>query len=334
MVNMSKQEIKKGEIVIYRSPQGPEIQVKLEKDTVWLNAHLIARLFDVGRPAIVKHINNIYKTKELDKKSTCSILEQVAADGKTRRMNLYNLDMIISVGYRVNSRRATQFRIWATKTLKDHLVKGYTINEKRLLQARNQLQELRGTISFLQEKSKHELLTGQEQEILNLLANYSKTLTLLEQYDKEKLTLIKKTKGKFVLEYKDARRVVQEIKKELIAKKEAGDLFGQESGEKFKAILGNIYQTFGKKELYPSLEEKAAHLLYFIIKDHPFVDGNKRIASFLFIYFLDKSDFLYRKNGEKKINDNALTALALLIAVTDPKEKDKLIKIITNLLVI
>ena len=334
MVNMSKQEIKKGEIVIYRSPQGPEIQVKLEKDTVWLNAHLIARLFDVGRPAIVKHINNIYKTKELDKKSTCSILEQVAADGKTRRMNLYNLDMIISVGYRVNSRRATQFRIWATKTLKDHLVKGYTINEKRLLQARNQLQELRGTISFLQEKSKHELLTGQEQEILNLLANYSKTLTLLEQYDKEKLTLIKKTKGKFVLEYKDARRVVQEIKKELITKKEAGDLFGQESGEKFKAILGNIYQTFGKKELYPSLEEKAAHLLYFIIKDHPFVDGNKRIASFLFIYFLDKSDFLYRKNGEKKINDNALTALALLIAVTDPKEKDKLIKIITNLLVI
>jgi len=334
VVNMSKQEIKKGEIVIYRSPQGPEIQVKLEKDTVWLNAHLIARLFDVGRPAIVKHINNIYKTKELDKKSTCSILEQVAADGKTRRMNLYNLDMIISVGYRVNSRRATQFRIWATKTLKDHLVKGYTINEKRLLQARNQLQELRGTISFLQEKSKHELLTGQEQEILNLLANYSKTLTLLEQYDKEKLTLIKKTKGKFVLEYKDARRVVQEIKKELITKKEAGDLFGQESGEKFKAILGNIYQTFGKKELYPSLEEKAAHLLYFIIKDHPFVDGNKRIASFLFIYFLDKSDFLYRKNGEKKINDNALTALALLIAVTDPKEKDKLIKIITNLLVI
>ena len=334
MVNMSKQEIKKGEIVIYRSPQGPEIQVKLEKDTVWLNAHLIARLFDVGRPAIVKHINNIYKTKELDKKSTCSILEQVAADGKTRRMNLYNLDMIISVGYRVNSRRATQFRIWATKTLKDHLVKGYTINEKRLLQARNQLQELRGTISFLQEKSKHELLTGQEQEILNLLANYSKTLTLLEQYDKEKLTLIKKTKGKFVLEYKDARRVVQEIKKELSTKKEAGDLFGQESGEKFKAILGNIYQTFGKKELYPSLEEKAAHLLYFIIKDHPFVDGNKRIASFLFIYFLDKSDFLYRKNGEKKINDNALTALALLIAVTDPKEKDKLIKIITNLLVI
>jgi len=154
-VSMKQDEFKKGEIVIYKSPTGPEIQVKLEKDTVWLDAHLIAQLFDVNRPAIVKHINNIYKTGELDKKSTCSILEQVAADGKIRKMNLYNLDMIICVGYRVNSQRATQFRIWATKTLKEHLVNGYTINEKRLLLAKNQLQELQGTISFLQEKAKH-----------------------------------------------------------------------------------------------------------------------------------------------------------------------------------
>ncbi len=169
---MKQKEIKKGEIVIYQSPFGPEIQVKLENDTVWLDAHLMAQLFDINRPAIVKHINNIYKSGELDKKSTCSILEQVAADGKIRKMNLYNLDMIISVGYRVNSKRATQFRIWATKTLKEHLVKGYTINEKRLLQTKNQLQELQSTISFLQEKSKHKLLAGQEQEILDLLANY------------------------------------------------------------------------------------------------------------------------------------------------------------------
>ncbi|MCL5408683.1 MAG: virulence RhuM family protein [Candidatus Omnitrophica bacterium] len=178
---MKKQEFKKGEIIIYKSLYGPEIQVKLDKDTVWLDAHLIAHLFDVNRPAIVKHINNIYKTGELDKNSTCSILEQIAADGKVRKMNLYNLDAIISVGYRVNSKRATQFRIWATQTLKNHLVKGYTINEKRLLQVQNQLKELQGAISFLQEKTKHELLAGQEQEILNLLANYSKTLTLLEQ---------------------------------------------------------------------------------------------------------------------------------------------------------
>jgi len=327
-----KQEIKKGEIVIYKSPQGPEIKVKLEQDSVWLDAHLLAKLFDVNRPAVVKHINNIYKSGELDKKSTCSILEQVAADGKVRKMNLYNLDMIISVGYRVNSRRATQFRIWATKTLKEHLVKGYTLNEKRLLQAKNQLKELENAITFLQEKSKNELLANQATEILSLLSSYAKTLTLLEQYDKERLPAIKKTKSKYILRYGEAIKIIETIKKELIAKKEASELFGRENESKLKSIINSIYQTFDGKELYSSLEEKTAHLLYFIIKDHPFVDGNKRIASFLFVYFLDKNNFLYRQNGEKKINDNALTALSLLIAISKPKEKDKLIKIVSNLL--
>ncbi len=222
-------------------------------------------------------------------------MEQVAADGKTRKMNLYNLDVIISVGYRVNSKQATQFRVWATKVLKEHLVKGYTINEKRLLQYQNSFQNLQETIALLQEKSKHELLAGQEGEIYLCF---------------------------------------QTIKKELIIKKEASYLFGQENSEKFKVILGNIYQTFGKKELYSWLEEKAAHLFYFIIKDHPFVDGNKRIASFLFIYLLDKNNYLYKPNGEKKINDNALTALSILIAITNSDEKEKFIRLITNLLTI
>src|SRR3989338_4010018 len=331
---MKDKEFKKGDVVIYRSTQGPEIQVKLEKDTVWLDAHLISRLFGVNRPAVVKHINNIYKTKELNKISTCSILEQVAADGKIRKMNLYNLDMIISVGYRVNSKQATQFRIWATNVLKNYLLKGYALNQKQLLEAKEKFDELQEAISFLQEKSKHELLSGQEQEILNLLADYSKTLTLLEQYDKGKLVLAERGRAKFVLNYEQAQTIIEEVKKELIAKKEASDLFGLESGDRFKGILSAIYQTFDGKELYPSLEEKAAHLLYFIIKDHPFTDGNKRIGSFLFIYFLDKNNYLYKDSGEKKINDNALTALALLMAVSDPKEKDKLIKIITNLLVL
>lgn len=329
---MKEREIKRGEIVIYKAPTGPEIQVKLEKDTVWLSAHLIGRLFGVNRPAIVKHTNNIYKNGELNKKSTCSILEQVAVDGKIRKMNLYNLDMIISVGYRVNSKRATQFRVWATKTLKEYLIKGYTINEKRLLQAENRLNELKGAIDFLQKKSKHELLSGQELEILNLLSDYAKTLTLLEQYDKEKLVLAQKGKAEFVLDYSAASVVIKEVKKELIEKREAGGLFGQEYEDKFKAVLGNLYQTFNRKELYKSLEEKAAHLLYFVIKDHPFVDGNKRIGSFLFIYFLDKNTFLYRQTGEKKINDNALVALSILIAISDPKDKEIMIKIITNLL--
>jgi len=329
---MTNQEFKKGEIVIYKSKDGPKLEVRLEEETVWLTQKQMALLFDKGIPTINEHIKNIFKEGELQEDSVIRKFRITAADGKTYDTNFYNLDVIISVGYRVKSLRGTQFRIWATKTLKDYLVKGYTINEKRLLQARNQLQELQGAISFLQDKSRHELLVGQEQEILNLLANYSKTLTLLEQYDKEKLSLIKSTKSRFVLKYEEAINVIGKIKKDLIARKEASDLFGQENSDRFKGILGNIYQTFGKKELYTSLEEKAAHLLYFIIKDHPFVDGNKRIASFLFVYYLDKNNFLYRKTGEKKINDNALTALALLIAISDPKEKDVLIKIITNLI--
>jgi death-on-curing family protein len=332
-----EQKFKTGKIVIYKSKEGPKLKVRLEEETVWLTQKQMALLFDKSVSTINEHIRNIYKEGELKEKSTIRKFRIVQNEGGRRverDIDFYNLDVIISVGYRVKSFNGTQFRIWATKILKEHLIKGYTINEKRLLQSKNHLQELQNTILFLQEKSKHKLLSGQEQEILGLLANYSKTLTLLEEYDKEKLSMIKKTKDKFVLKYENAIKVIQEIKKELIVKGEASDLFGQENDKKFQAILGSIYQTFDKKELYPSLEEKAAHLLYFIVKDHPFIDGNKRIASFLFIYLLDKNDFLYRKNGEKKINDNALTALTLLIAVSSLKEKDKLIKIITNLVAI
>ena len=325
-------ESKKGEIIIYKTSTGPKLEVRLEKETIWLDAHQIAKLFGVDRTGVVRHISNIYKTGELAKDSTCAKIAQVAKDGKIREMDYYNLDMIISVGYRVNSSRATQFRIWATKTLKDHLIQGYTVNEKRLSSSKEKLSQLQETISFLRDKSKHELLAGQEKEIFDLLANYSKTLTLLEQYDKDKLVLAKRGKGKFVLDSDVAFGIINKLKEDLLVKKEAGDLFGQEYGDKFKAILGNIRQTFGGQELYPSIEEKAAHLLYFIIKDHPFADGNKRTGSFLFIYFLDKNDYLYRDSGEKKINDNALVALALLIAVSNPKDKETMIKIITNLL--
>ncbi len=326
---------KSNEIVIYQTKEGPKLEVHLKEDTVWLTLNQIASLFDVQKAAISKHIKNIFISNELDERSTVSKMETVQIEGERRikrTLTYYNLDMIISVGYRVNSKRATQFRIWATKTLKQHLVKGYTFNEIRLLQEQNKIKDLQETISFLKEKSKQEILIGQEQEILNLLSDYSKTLTLLEQYDKAKVSLVKKTKSRFELKYEDAVNVINEIKKKLLHKKEASNLFGQESEGKFKGILGSIYQTFAGKELYSSLEEKAAHLLYFIIKDHPFVDGNKRIAAFLFIYFLDKNNFLYRTNGEKKINENALTTLALLIAISDPKEKEKIIKIITNLI--
>ncbi|MEK7447468.1 MAG: virulence protein RhuM/Fic/DOC family protein [Patescibacteria group bacterium] len=334
MVN-KKEDFKKGEIIIYRDKGAPRIDVRLEKDTVWLTQKQMSLLFDKGIPTINEHIKNVYNEGELKEGPTVRNFRIVQTEGKRqveRSVDFYNLDVIISVGYRVKSQRGVQFRIWATKTLKEHLVKGYTINQKRLLQAKSSFKELQEAIDFLKRKSGHELLEGQEKEILDLLAGYSKTLSLLEKYDKEKLKPSRKGRGKFHLTFEDGANVVSELKKELISRKEASGLFGQEYEDKFKAILGNIYQTFGGKDLYASLEEKAAHLLYFIIKDHPFADGNKRIGSFLFVYFLDKNDFLYKESGEKKLNDNALTALALLIAVSEPKEKDRLIIMVTNLL--
>lgn len=331
--NKKQKKFSKGNIIIYKPAKGKvELKVRLEDETVWLDAHQMARIFDVKRPAVVKHINNIYKTGELDKKSTCSVLEQVAADNKVRKMNLYNLDMIISAGYRVNSQRATQFRVWATNTLKQYLLQGYAINEKRLLETRNKFSQLRQAILFLQKQSKKELLQGQEAEILNLLTDYSKTLSLLEQYDKGKFKKEKGGKAKFVLGYKNCAKIIGGVKRELTVKKEAGSLFGQEHDKSFEGIIKGLYQTFTKKELYQSIEDKAAHLLYLVIKDHPFSDGNKRVASFLFVYFLDKNNYLYRENGEKKINDNALTALALLIAESNPKEKDQIVALITQLI--
>jgi len=327
---MKKEEFKKGEIIIYKTPKNEvELTVHLENETVWLRQDEIAKLYGKERSVITKHINKIFKDKEIDQKSNVHFLH---IPGSDKPITFYGLDVILAVGYRTNSPRAIHFRRWATNVLKNYLLKGYAVNEKYLLETKNKLNDLQGIITFLQEKSKHELLAGQEQEILSLLADYSKTLTLLEQYDKEKVSLLKNGKGKFVLNYEKSAEIIKEIKNDLISKKEAGDLFGHENSDKLKAILGNILQTFDKKELYPSIEEKASHLLYFIIKDHPFVDGNKRIASFLFVYYLDKNNYLYKENNEKKINDNALTALSLLIAISNPAEKDKIVKIVTNLL--
>jgi len=332
MARRNKNNFQKGEIVIYKSKEGPDLKVRLKENTIWLTQKQIAALFDTQRPAITKHLNKIFKSGELYKNSVSSILEHTATDGKTYKTQFYNLDAIISVGYRVNSKSATQFRIWATKILKSYLIRGYTVNEKRLLETREKFRELQNAIVFLEDKAGKKQLKGQEKEILNLLSDYAKTLTILEQYDKGKLKKLRGEKAKFVLRHEDCKQVIREIKKELIFKKEAGSLFGNEAGRGFEGIVKNLYQTFDGEELYKTIEDKASHLLYFTIKDHPFTDGNKRIASFLFVYFLDKNDYLYRKNREKKINDNALVALAILIAESDPKEKDILIKIITNLI--
>ncbi|MFA5871914.1 MAG: virulence protein RhuM/Fic/DOC family protein [Parcubacteria group bacterium] len=326
----------KGEVVIYKTKDGQaKLKVNLREETVWLDAHQTASLFGVNRPAIVKHINNVYKTGELDEKSTCSILEQVAADGKKRKMNLYNLDMIISVGYRVNSTRATQFRIWATKVLRDHIIKGFTLNEKRLKEQKQvKLRELESAIALLQGAIRNRDLNKIEAEgLLKVITDYANSWILLQKYDEGKLVVQKKTsKFRWELGYDEAKKSISELKNNLIKNKRATEIFGQERGHGLDAIIGNLNQTFGGKKLYPSIEQKAAHLLYFVIKDHPFVDGNKRTASFLFILYLARNNYLLNKKGERKINDNALVALALLVAESNPKEKDIMVALITNLL--
>jgi prophage maintenance system killer protein len=319
--------MKKGEIQIYKSPKGTDIQVALDNETVWLDTHSIAVLFSVNRPAIVKHIQNIYRTGELATESTCSILEQVAADGKKRKMNLYNLDVIISVGYRVNSKQATQFRQWATQRLKDFLVKGYAINEKRLA-------ELGKMIELIEQGNKSDTLQLSEARgLLEILSHYTKSFVLLSQYDSHTLPSGRLNENlSYEIQYDEAKSAITELKKQLMLKKEATDLFGKEKDEGFKSSLRSIVQTFGGQYLYPSIEEQAAHLLYFVVKNHSFTDGNKRIGAFLFMWFLDKNKHRFKQSGELKINDNGLTAIALLVAQSKPEEKELMIQLIINLI--
>lgn len=317
-------------VVIYKvSKDKIDLKVRFERENVWLNQEELARLYGRDRSVITKHINKIFKDREINKKSNVHFLHIAKSD---KPIAFYSLDVILAVGYRTNSTTAIRFRRWASEILKKYLLHGYALNKRRLLDVKQKFIELQDTISFLKEKTNHKLMVGQESEILNLLASYSKTLTLLSKHDRNCLQLIKKGKGKYDLKYEVIRELIDETKKKLAIKKEDSDLFGRENGNKLRAVLGTIYQTFDGGELYPSLEEKAANLLYLIIKDHPFIDGNKRLGSLLFIYFLTKNNYLYRKSGEKKINDNTLTALALLIAISDPRDKDKLIKLVTNLL--
>lgn len=251
-------------------------------------------------------------------------------------VTFYSLDIILGVGYRTNSARAIKFRQWATRTLRDYIIKGYALNAKRLQESRQtSVKELGKTLQFIQDAIRRRQLDQTEVDsLLSVISDYANSWLLLEQYDKGKLEVLKgKGKERKRLEYSFARPAIDELRRDLSVKGEASNLFGTERGGTFQGILKTIYQTFDGKELYGSLEEKAAHFLYFIIKDHPFSDGNKRIGSFLFILFLERNGILYRRNAERKINDNALVALALLIAESKPAEKDALVKLVTNLLV-
>jgi death-on-curing family protein len=316
------------EIVIYQTPDNQtQIQVQFEKETVWLTLNQISDLFGRDKSVVSRHLNNIFKEQELDKSSVVAKNATTATDGKTYQVEYYNLDVIISVGYRVNSKQGTRFRIWATQRLKDYLVKGFAINQKRL-------DELHQTIQLItQNRESEELQLSEAKGLLNVIENYTKSFVLLNQFDSSDLQLNKLSENiTYEIDYHEALQAIQILKEKLIGKNEATALFGNQKDKTFEGILRSIVQTFDGQYLYPTIEEQAAHLLYFIIKNHPFSDGNKRIGAFMFVWFLEKNKHLIKTSGEIKINDNALTALALLVAQSNPNDKDLMTRLVCNLI--
>jgi len=320
-------------IVLYKSPSGNiDLRVSFDGKTVWLNQKQMAELFDKDTRTINEHIQNIFTEGELFEKSVIRKFRITADDGKKYLTNFYSLDMIISVGYRVNSVKATEFRIWATNVLKNYLVKGYVINKKRILEQKKIFEEFKTSVDFITSKSKVDQLKSETDSLLSLISDYTNSIYLLTQYDDHKLKLDGLTKKvRYVLTYEEAINFIKEIKDRFGEKLSTN--FGQENGvNSLNGIVGAINQTFDGKYLYRSVEEQAANLLYMVIKDHAFIDGNKRIGSTLFVYYLNQNGILKNNLGENKISDRALVALALLIATSNPKEKDDLIKLVVNLI--
>lgn len=319
-------------IEIYRSQDGSvQLNVKLENETVWLTQSQMAELFGVDRTSIVRHIRNIYKSEELEESSTCAKNAQVRIEGQrqiVREIPYYNLDMIISVGYRVNSKNATSFRRWATSVLKQYLIKGYAINQQIKLDRYNELKDVVRLMSRavgLQDK----VTTDEYSGLFNVISDYVYALDTLDQYDYQSLSISKTTKDEpFRATYDNAMEAINALKEKFGGSK----WFANEKDDSFKSSIGQIYQTFGGEELYPSVEEKAAMLLYLVVKNHSFSDGNKRIAAMLFLWFLNNNRVLYAEDGHKRIADNTLVALTLMIAESRTEEKDVMVKVVVNLI--
>ena len=322
----------KGEIIIYTSEDGKiSLDTKLENNTIWLTQKDMAELFGVKTPAINKHLNNIYQEGELSQDATISILEIVQKEGKRnvkRQTAFYNLDAIISVGYRVNSSRATKFRIWATNVLKEYLTQGYAINEKLLIDKQEKIQTLQTTVSLLTRSLTNQIKSLEEaQQVTKILDNFAKGLDLLDNFDHKTLDKQGSTqKEAVIISVKEFLSVINEMKSEF-----ASDIFANPKDDSFEGSVNQIYQTFGGNDCYSTLEEKAAMLLYLITKNHSFSDGNKRIAASCFLYFLEKNGILYR-NNLPIIDNGTLFALTILIAESNPKEMETMKQIVISVL--
>ena len=319
-------------IVIYQTDDGQtQIDVRLENETVWLTQSQMAELFQTDRTSIVRHINNIYKVEELERESTCAKIAQVQMEGKRtvkRNIPYFNLDMIISVGYRVNSKRGVKFRQWANQVLKQYLVKGYAVNERI---RHEQIAELRQLVQVVGRtlQSQSRVSDDENQALFDIVVDYTYALDTLDKYDFQQLTVENTTReDKFHATYENAMDAIKALRDKF----GGNGLFGNEKDDSFKSSIGQIYQTFGGEELYPSVEEKAAMLLYLVTKNHSFSDGNKRIAATLFLWFLNGNGILYHQDGSKRIADSTLVALTLMIAESCPEDKDVMVKVIVNLI--
>ncbi|SFW38280.1 Fic/DOC family protein [Pseudomonas sp. NFACC19-2] len=317
------------EIAIYESDSG-RISVTLERETVWLSLQQMAELFARDKSVISRHLRNVFAEGELERQAVVAKNATTAADGKTYQVEFFNLDAVLSVGYRVNSRQGTRFRQWATQLLKDHLTRGYTLNRERF---EANARELEAALELVRKTARvPELDIDGGRGLVEIVSRYTQTFLWLQRYDEGLLTEPTGSPGGELPSVKDAQAALASLKTQLMARGEATELFARERGDGLAALLGNLQQSVFGAPAYPSLESKAAHLLYFVVKNHPFADGNKRSGAYLFVDFLHRNGHLLDAQGSPLINDTGLAALTLLVAESDPKQKDTLIRLIINML--
>ncbi len=321
----------RGDIVIYQPGEGGgRLEVRLEQESLWLSLNQIAAVFERDKSVISRHLSNVFREGELNREAVVAFFATTASDGKMYKVEYFNLDAILSVGYRVNSIRGTQFRIWATGVLREHLTRGLTINRQRL---EENAREIEAALELVRRTmASPQLTTDMGRGLVEVIARYTQTFLWLQRYDEGMLTEPKGEPGGVLLTLDEARAAIARLKDDLMARQEAGSMFGQERGDGLAAILGILQQSVFGQPAYPSIESKAAHLLYFIIKDHPFSDGNKRIGAMLFVDFLNRNGRLFLPSGETIINDIGLAAMALLTAESNPRDKDVMIRLTMNML--